>query len=340
MGGGFGNDFGGGGGFGMRGGGRGPADMNLFTNHVAPLVSANFSFFNNKLLIIPQFRLQVLTFLGYPGDPNQFSNIYVTPDPRLLVRAAVASWLTLKAGFGMYHQAPLPQNLSLVNGNPDLQPEVGMHYVVGAEFKPFSKLNINIEGFYKDLSNLVVRGESASEPIWTNDGIGRVYGAQLMVRLELWKNLFGWISYTLSRSERQDHPDRDWYTFQYDQTHILTVLGSYKLPAGFQIGLRFRYVSGNPYTAVNGAFYDSNADRYTPLNGPLYGDRLPAFVQLDARIDKSFTFNRWRLALYLDVQNVTNTQNPEISTYNYNYTQQNFINGLPILPIFGIRGEF
>jgi hypothetical protein len=186
----------------------------------------------------------------------------------------------------------------------------------------------------------VVRGENPSDPIYTNEGIGRVYGAELLVRLELWRNLFGWISYTLSRSERLDHADQDWHLFQYDQTHILTLIASYKLPRGFQIGVRFRYVTGDPITGVLGAFYDSNADRYQPIAGPVFGDRLGAFYQFDARIDKAFTFNRWRLSLYLDVQNVTNAANPEAVTYNYNYTQQISINGLPILPVLGIRGDF
>ena len=334
---GFGNGIGMGG---MNRGGGGPSTLTVLTNHVAPLVSANFSFLGGRLLLIPQLRLQVFTTIGYPGTASQFSTAFVTADPRFLFRFQAASWITLKAGFGLYHEAPLPQYLSVVNGNPQLEPEYGLHYVAGVEFKPMSRMNINLEGFYKDLRNLVVRGELPSDPAFTNEGIGRVYGAQLLVRLELWRNLFGWVSYTLSRSERLDHTDQDWHLFQYDQTHILTMLASYKLPRGFQIGLRFRYTTGNPYTATASAFYDSNTDRYQPIQGPLFGDRVGSFVQLDARFDKTFTFNRWKLSLYLDLQNVTNTANPESVTYNYNYTQQNVITGLPILPAFGIRGEF
>jgi hypothetical protein len=284
--------------------------------------------------------MQVFSFLGYPGTSNQFSTYYLSPDPRFLVRAKVASWLTLKAGFGVYHEAPLNQYLSVLNGNPQLQPEWGLHYVLGAEFQPFSRLHINIEGFYKDLRNLVVTGEMRSDAIYNNDGVGRVYGAEALVRLELFHNLFGWISYTLSRSENQDHPNQDWHLFEYDQTHIFTILASYKLPKGFQVGARFRYVTGDPTTAVIGAFYDTGADRYVGINGPFYGSRLPSFTQLDIRVDKTFTFDRWRLALYLDLENATNAANPDAVTYNYNYTQINTINGLPILPVFGIRGEF
>jgi hypothetical protein len=117
------------------------------------------------------------------------------------------------------------------------------------------------------------------------------------------------------------------------------VVASYKLPRGFQLGVRFRYVTGNPYTPVTGAYYNSNGDRYTPLYGPTFGARLPSFNQLDVRLDKMWTFNRWKLAMYLDLQNVYDAANAEGITYNFNYTIKNTINGLPILPVFGIRGE-
>jgi hypothetical protein len=93
---------------------------------------------------------------------------------------------------------------------------------------------------------------------------------------------------------------------------------------------------------VIGASYDSNADRYVPVLGPLYSSRLGSFNQLDLRLDKVFTFNRWALALYLDIQNLYNASNPEGVVYNFNYdpTQTATVNGLPILPVIGIRGDF
>ena len=128
----------------------------------------------------------------------------------------------------------------------------------------------------------------------TNDGRGRAYGGELLVRQQLWRNFFGWIAYTLSRSERQDHPGEPWHVFLFDQTHILTTLASYKLPRGFQVGARYRYVTGNPYTPVVGAYYDANTDRYVPITGAPFSGRLPAFNQLDLRVDKVWTFDRWR----------------------------------------------
>jgi hypothetical protein len=82
-----------------------------------------------------------------------------------------------------------------------------------------------------------------------NGGLGRVIGGDFLLRQKLWKGLFGWLAYTVSKSERKERSDQPWRLFRYDQTHILTAVASYKLPWwGLEVGVRFRYVTGNLYT--------------------------------------------------------------------------------------------
>ena len=151
---------------------------------------------------------------------------------------------------------------------------------------------------------------------------------------------FGWLAYTLSRSVRRDTPDQPERLAQFDQTHILTVIGSYNLGRGWEIGARFRLVSGNLYTPRAYGFYDENNAAYLSLNQyPPNGSRLPLFHQLDIRVDKSWTFTHWRMRAYLDVQNVYNHGNVEGTSSNYNDTQTTYATGLPILPSLGLRGE-
>src|SRR5439155_24435007 len=188
--------------------------------------------------------------------------------------------------------------------------------------------------------NLIVRGEHVGDPILVNDSQGRVYGGELLVRQELFKGFFGWVAYTVSRSERKDHPDEPWRLFQYDQTHILTIIGSYKFGRGYQVGIRFRYVTGNPYTPVTGSYYDVNGDVNIAQHGPTFSGRLGSFNQLDVRFDKKWTFHRWALSLYVDIQNLYRASNPEGYAYNFDYTQRQSIAGLPFLPVFGFRGDF
>jgi TonB family protein len=306
---------------------------------VAPYVALNFTPVKG-LLIVPQLRVDLYDFRGYQSSPSAFDHFYAMLEPRLSARYQLNRWAALKVAAGAYHQPPDPISFMRTFGNPSIMPQSGWHYVAGADFDPTTTLHIEVEGFYKDLRNLVVRGASPGDPPLTNEGLGRVYGGELLVRQELFKGFFGWISYTLSRSERKDHPDDPWRVFQYDQTHILTIIGSYKFGRGYQIGIRFRYVTGNPYTPVIGSYYDVNGDSYVRVSGPLYSARLGSFNQLDVRFDKKWTFHRWALSLYADIQNIYRASNPEGYAYNFDYTQRSAIAGLPFLPVLGIRGDF
>jgi hypothetical protein len=171
-------------------------------------------------------------------------------------------------------------------------------------------------------------------------GSGKVYGTELLLRYKAGGRFFGWLAYTLSRSERRDSDRDPYYRYDFDQTHILTALGSYKLGRGWQVGARFRYVTGDPYTPNLGGTVDYDAGTYAPVTSTdRNGKRLPAFHQLDLRVDKTWQFRSWALSAYLDVQNVYNRQNTEAIGYNYDYSQTQATHGLPILPIIGIRGE-
>jgi TonB family protein len=305
----------------------------------APFVELNFTP-TKKLLLTPQFRLETFDFRGYQGSANAFDHGYVLPEPRLAARYQIKKWIAVKAAAGVYHQAPDPQTFLRLFGNPADKPEWGWHYVAGVDIDPTPTLHIETEAFYKDLRNLVVNGEYAASPTLTNDGLGRVYGGELLVRQELWHNFFGWVAYTLSRAERKDHPNTDWHLFQYDQTHILTIIGSYKFGRGYQVGIRFRYVTGNPSTPVIGSYYNVNNGSYTRINGPTYSTRLGSFNQLDVRFDKKWTYNKWAMSIYLDIQNIYNASNPEGVAYNFNFTQSKPVSGLPFLPVFGIRADY
>jgi hypothetical protein len=165
---------------------------------------------------------------------------------------------------------------------------------------------------------------------------------------------FGWVAYTLSRSARTDGPGQVEHLIQYDQTHILTVIGSYQLGHGWEFGARFRLTSGNLITPNvcdkssadcdpnrTGSLFHAPSGVYTPIPfAGTFSERLPLFHQLDLRIDKSWQFSKWTLSAYLDVQNVYNHANSEGLQYNFNFTTRQYVSGLPILPSLGLRGEF
>jgi hypothetical protein len=311
------------------------SSADVWEHFTAPYLSLVLTPFGKRLTVTPSLRLD-----SYAIDTAGISHTYAEWEPRLAIRWQIKPWVALKAAFGIYHQPPGLTDLFPKFGNPDAAPQLSIHYVLGADFQPTSTLKIEVAGFYKDMRQLVVRSEDPAAPPLENDGIGRVYGGELLVKQELWHNFYGWISYTVSRAERKDHPDQPWRSFQYDQTHIFTLVASYKLPRGFQLGIRFRYVTGNPYTPVLGSYFDATSGGYTRISGDVYSSRLEDFHQLDVRLDKTWTFRLWKFSLYLDIQNIYNHRSEEGVTYNYNATASEKVGGLPIIPSIGLRGEF
>ena len=142
------------------------------------------------------------------------------------------------------------------------------------------------------------------------------------------------------KNEPPTRSDSDYRLFDTDQTHNITAVGQYRITPTWEVGARFRFVTGSPTTPVVGASYDSDADTYVPVYGAHNSERLAAFHQLDVRVDKHFVFDDWKLTAYLDVQNVYNHANAEGVSYNYDYSESRPAAGLPLIPSFGVKGEF
>ncbi|MFZ4736943.1 MAG: TonB family protein [Bradymonadia bacterium] len=296
----------------------------------------------DDLLVVPAARIDY----DYKIDD-------LTVDPRLTARWQVVDGTTLKGGVGAYMQRPGFDESDPDFGDPTIKSERTIHTTVGVEQRIDEGLTLDTSLFYKNMYEQVVRAPTdttiqglqantdAQGIDYENIGKGRVYGLEVLLRRELSNRFFGWISYTLSRSERKDSPQEAWRVFDFDQTHILTALAQYKITSAWEIGARWRYVTGNPETPFKGAVYDSNTDTYTPIpDGGTNDARLPAFHQFDLRVDRNWIFDLWVLTAYLEIQNAYNRSNPEGYTYNYDYTEKKLLSGLPIIPSFGLRGEF
>jgi hypothetical protein len=102
-----------------------------------------------------------------------------------------------------------------------------------------------------------------------------------------------------------------------------------------------RYSTGNPYTPLTIGYYDSSSDVYVPrpAGAPL-SDRIEDFFALDVRVSKEFRYEDWLLKVYLEINNATNQQNVENVGYRYDYSERQDINGLPLVPSFGIQGVY
>ena len=268
----------------------------------------------------------------------------ITVDPRVMATYRLPWGTLLKAGFGSYHQPPSADQVNDTTGNPDLMSPASVHGSVGFEHSFGEMVDVEVTGFYKWLDQQVIRNPAffydPSLRAYLSQGSGRIFGVEALVRARLGDRFTGWLAYTFQRSFRTDGPDATERRFDFDQPHILTLVGTVKIGRGWSAGLRFRLVSGNPYTPVNGAIYDTSSGTYVPIFGETNSERQELFHQLDLRVDKLWTFERWKLSAFLDIQNVYNQRNPEGVSYSYDYRKSQPLTGLPILPILGIKGEW
>lgn len=273
-------------------------------------------------------------------------------DPRLSAKLSVTSLTTIKLGLGMYSQDPAVQDYFSSFGNPLLRLERATHLSLAVEQAIWKGLILEITGLYKHLWDFAgsssmnrrfgdgpfpqdIRPERTASQVH-----GRIFGGTFLLRQSLSKHLFGWLSYSLLRSERADCPTCSQRLFDFDQTHILIFAAHVYLPYKFEVGVRFRYISGIPQTPVRGGYFDSDVDMYQPVpQTERNTERLAPFHQLDVRIDRKFVTKKITFQVYLDISNIYNNPAQEQLVYSYDYVQKAAITGLPILPSLGVRGE-
>jgi hypothetical protein len=215
--------------------------------------------------------------------------------------------------------------------------------LAGLTLRPTETLSLDVTAFYVATRDLAMRS-AASTPLLghalESSGEGRQYGAQAMLRQQLAEGFSGWVAYTLSRSERLDRIGSPWRLSDFDQTHVLSAVLAYRIPiAELDVSVRFRYATGMPRSEVIGASYDAATDAWSPRFGPHNAIRIPDFVQMDARVGRHFEIGDVRLDVSLEVLNVWNQTNAEEIVYAPDYSQRDYVRGLPILPMLGLRGE-
>jgi hypothetical protein len=314
---------------------------------VAPNLSAEIRF--GPVTLVPGLRADGFLIEGSRSTPRVgatpsvgFSHMTGVVDPRLSVSWAASSRLTISAAGGIYHQPPAPADLSAVFGTPALTLQRAYHVSVGEAARLGAGFELEATAFYKAMDRLVVRSrlpDATLAQALTQDGEGRSYGAQVLLRRRLQDGLFGWIAYTASRSERRYVGDPTYHLFDYDQTHVLSVVVSFER-AGWGGGARFRATTGAPRTPVVGSYTDTTTGQFDPVFGAQNSIRLPAFYQLDLRAERRFVWSSASLDIYLDVLNVTFHKNAEEFVYSYDYGRKSVITGLPILAVLGAKVSF
>jgi len=266
-------------------------------------------------------------------------------DPRILTRLQLFEGGMLKAGSGLYTQPPQPQETaSISEGVSTPRFERAWASSIGFEHQLSQSVQWDVDLFYKQLDNLIVFNEAwtgGAQPIFVNEGIGRAYGLEFIARHNPTGRVFGWGSYTLSKSERRDYPEDEWYPFDFDQTHIFSIQAGYDLPFDFGLSAQVQYTTGTPTTPYNAGIYDVDGDFYNGFRiGPYNDERQPPYFQTSFRVDKLWTYKRWQLETYLDLLNAIRGVNAEFTSYAYDYSEYAYVRGLPFIPNLGLEAKF
>lgn len=204
---------------------------------------------------------------------------------------------------------------------------------------------MRVEGYEKDFSQLIVSDPALN---YSNAGTGTARGMEIFLRKEPTDRFFGWISYSLSQSLRQDGPGLTTYVYDFDEPSVLTVVANYKLNPGWDAGFKWLFSSGLPYTPVN--LGDASQDvtnvnnspvtYYIPSTGPVNSTRLPDYERLDISTSFKTVYDTWEWRVYFDIINVLHNKDVLGYQYNGDYTQESAVLDLPFLPYIGFEAKY
>jgi hypothetical protein len=274
--------------------------------------------------------------------------------PRASMRYGLSDLTTLSLSGGRYFQSPSYIWLLSNSANTRLEHVRVDQIVLGAEHLLQADLRLRVEGYVKMYSDYPASSErpylvlantgagfGGAEEGFSSFGFdnlvsageGRSRGVELLVQKRLSEiPLYGIFSLSYSRTDYTaingvERPG------SFDQRIILNLSGGWKIDENWEIGTKFRYGTGQPYTP----FLPNGAADYTAFNG----QRLPDFHSLDLRIDRRWNFNGWNLVTYIDVQNVYNRKNVQAYRWDPRNSRIESSGGaIGILPTIGVSAEF
>ena len=284
--------------------------------------------------------------VGIRSDINSFllsgSNPLKTVSPRIGLSYSLTENWNINGSFGRYYKLPVYATLGFRHENEWINRNAeyigSTHYVAGLEYLPSTGMRFTLEGFYKRYDHYPVSirngisiansgtqfGQIGSEPI-LSEGNGRAYGVEAFIQQKLTRNSYFTISYTLFKSEFTGL-DRRYRPSAWDNRNLVSAILGRKLKRNWEVGLKFRYAGGSPYTPFD---LESSRRNYLTIGEgiPDYAlansQRLGPFNQLDLRIDKKWNFRKATIDLFLDIQNITNSNATGALTYTFERNADN-----------------
>ena len=137
---------------------------------------------------------------------------------------------------------------------------------------------------------------------YENEGSGKAYGLEYMFRYDPTDFWHGWISLSLSRSSRERLKGWKKHPFPLDRPLLISVNNYYRLPRRYEISLKYRYMSGLPYTSV--------IEKNNMIHiGNFNDSRYTGYQRLDIRFSKGFSIRNAKGNVYTEIWNAMNSPN-------------------------------
>jgi len=271
------------------------------------------------------------------GD-NEVIQQYLNLEPRFGFKYQWNRYTSIKGGYNR-----MVQNLHLISNTAasvpfdvwspstnNIKPELADQYTIGY-FKNFSigkqEFESSAEVYYKDMLNQVDYVDGAN--LLLNEllegelinGIGRAYGLELYVK-KATGDLTGWVSYTLSRSERKSPgiSDNEWYPSRFDRLHNLYIVAQYRLNKKWDLAANFVFSSGTPTTFYTGQYSIQGYTIPDAGNNDRNNVRNPNYHRLD--LSATYTKKKkgkWESNWVFSVYNAYNRRNPFSIYFENNY---------------------
>ena len=197
-----------------------------------------------------------------------------------------------------------------------IKPQISNQFSIGY----YSNLLLNtyeftVEAYYKEMENVLDYRNGAD--LFLNEtveaqllfGKGRAYGIEFMLKKKIGK-LTGWISYTLSKTERKINGinNNKWYNATQDRTHEISIVGIYQLSKKWTLSGNFVFYTGSAVTFPTGKYQVNGQTAY--YYNSRNGDRMPNYHRLDfgATMQLKKT-KKWTKELVFSLYNVYGREN-------------------------------
>ena len=274
--------------------------------------------------------------LGLRADANNYSaamkNLSDQLSPRLSLSYQLTEHWSLSGNAGLYYQLPPYTALGFKNNNGLYANKYALRYMqvsqgsIGLNWRKGDTFEVSVEGFYKDYDKiplsvadgipLTCKGNDygvIGNELLTSTAQGRSYGAELLLKWLIAKKLNLASSFTLFKSEYRTDKESEYIASAWDNRFIFNLRGTYNLPRHWSVGMKVSCIGGAPYTPYD-ADKSSLVTAWNAQGKPYYDytryneERLPAFTQVDIRIDKTFYLKRCMLGFYIDLQNIAGSK--------------------------------